>query len=100
MLNKYNTDTKKSKCDRRENLAKSHCGSVPAEKMSHVKHNFFYITVVEQVVEHKHLGIWLTPSLCWSQQIHEICMIAMSKLAVLRSFHYLSWSTLDLLFKS
>ena len=55
--------------------------------------------VVEQVLEHKHLGIWLTPSLCWSKQIHEICMRANSKLAVLRSVYYLSRSTLDLLYK-
>ena len=30
----------------------------------------FNDTVVEQVLEHKHLGIWLTPTLCWSKQIH------------------------------
>ena len=59
----------------------------------------FNDTVVEQVLEHKHLGIWLTPTLCWSKQIHEICMRANSKLAVLRSVSYLSRSTLDLLYK-
>ena len=52
-----------------------------------------------QVQEHKHLGIWLTPRLCWSKQIHEICLRANSKLAVLRSVSYLSRSTLDLLYK-
>ena len=55
--------------------------------------------VVKQVLEHKHLGIWLTPSLCWTKQIHEICMRANSKLAVLCSVYYLSRSTLDLLYK-
>ena len=54
---------------------------------------------MEQVLEHKHLGLWLTPTLCWSKQVHEICMRANSKLAVLRSVHYLSRSTLDLLYK-
>ena len=51
------------------------------------------------MVEYKHLGIWLTPSLCWSKQIHEICMRANSKLAGRRSVHYLSRSTLNLLCK-
>ena len=55
--------------------------------------------VVKQVYEHKHLGIWLTPTLCWTKQIHEICLRANSKLAVLRSVSYLSRSTLDLLYK-
>ena len=59
----------------------------------------FNSTVVKQVVEQKHLGIWLTPSLCWSKQIHEICMTENSKLAVLCSVHYLFRSTLDLLYK-
>ena len=59
----------------------------------------FNNTKVEQVLEHKHLGLWLTPTLCWSKQVHEICMRANSKLAVLRSVHYLSRSTLDLLYK-
>ena len=38
-------------------------------------------------------------TLCWSTQIHEICLRANSKLAVLRSVSYLSRSTLDLLYK-
>jgi hypothetical protein len=59
----------------------------------------FNNTKVEQVLEHKHLGLWLTPTLCWSKQVHEICMRANSKLAVLRSVHYLTRSTLDLLYK-
>ena len=55
--------------------------------------------VVEQVVEHKHLGIWLTPTLCWSRHIQHICMKANSKLAVLRSVKYLSRTVLDILYK-
>ena len=43
---------------------------------------FFNNTLVKQVSEHKHLGIWLTPTLCWSKQIHEICLRANSKRAV------------------
>ena len=37
--------------------------------------------------------------LCWSKQIHEICLRANSKLAVLRSVSYLSRSTIVLLYK-
>ena len=66
---------------------------------SNVPHILFNNTIVKQVQEHKHLGIWLTPTLCWSKQIHEICLRANSKLAVLRSVSYLSRSTLDLLYK-
>ena len=66
---------------------------------SNVPPILFNNTIVKQVQEHKHLGIWLTPTLCWSKQIHEICLRANSKLAVLRSVSYLSRSTLDLLYK-
>ena len=66
---------------------------------SNVPHILFNNTIVKPVQEHKHLGIWLTPTLCWSKQIHEICLRANSKLAVLRSVSYLSRSTLDLLYK-
>ena len=55
--------------------------------------------VVEQVYEHKHLGIWLTPTLCWSRHIQHICMKANSKLAVLRSVRFLSRPVLDILYK-
>ena len=54
---------------------------------------------VERVHEHKHLGIYLSSSLCWSRQVHETCLRANRKLAVLRSVRYLKRSTLDLLYK-
>ena len=57
---------------------------------SNVPHILFNNTIVKQVQEHKHLGIWLTPTLCWSKQIHEICLRANSKLAVLRSGLYIT----------
>ena len=59
----------------------------------------FNSVVVDQVYEHKHLGIWLTPTLCWSCHIQHICMKANSKLAVLRSVKYLSRKVLDILYK-
>ena len=37
----------------------------------------FNQTIVKQVLEHKHLGIWLTPSLCFSKQFHDVCLRAM-----------------------
>ena len=55
--------------------------------------------VVEQVYEHKHLGIWLTPTLWWSCHIQHICMKANSKLAVLRSVRILSRPVLDILYR-
>ena len=59
----------------------------------------FIQTVVKCVFEHKHLGIWLTPSLCWTKQVNEVVLKANAKLAVLRSVSYLSRSTLDILYK-
>ena len=56
-------------------------------------------TFVSRVHEHKHLGVWLSSSLSWSRQVHETCLRANGKLAVLRSVKYLSRSTLDLLYK-
>ena len=50
-------------------------------------------------LEHKHLDIWLTPSLCWSKKVHDVCLKANTKLAVLRSVAYLSMSTLIILYK-
>ena len=54
---------------------------------------------VSRVHEHKHLGVWLSSSLSWSRQVHETCLRANGKLAVLRSVKFLSRSTLDLLYK-
>ena len=59
----------------------------------------FNSIVVDQVYEHKHLGIWLTPTLCWSRHIQHICMKAYSKLAVLRSVRFLSRPVLDVMYK-
>ena len=55
--------------------------------------------IVERVLEHKHLGIYLSSNLSWARQIHEVCLQANRKLAVLRSVKYLKRSTLDLLYK-
>ena len=54
---------------------------------------------VDRVHEHKHLGIYLSSSLCWAKQVHETTLRANRKLAVLRSIRYLKRSTLDLLYK-
>ena len=59
----------------------------------------FNDSFVIRVHEHRHLGIWLSSSLSWSRQIHETCLRANSKLAVLRSVKFLSRSTLDILYK-
>ena len=49
--------------------------------------------------EHKHLGLWLSSNLDWQKQVHEACLKANGKLAVLRSVKFLDRSTLDLLYK-
>ncbi len=59
----------------------------------------FNDTYVERTHEHKHLGVWLSSSLSWSKHIHETCLKANGKLAVLRSVNFLDRSTLDLLYK-
>lgn len=56
-------------------------------------------TVIERVVSHKHLGIYLTQNLDWSLQVHEICLKASRKLYVLRSIKFLDRQTLDMLYK-
>ena len=58
--------------------------------------NNIYITRVNL---HKHLGIYLSSSLDWSKQVHEVCLKANRKLSVLRSVKMLSRQTLDLLYK-
>ena len=55
--------------------------------------------LVERVNSHKHLGVYLTPTLDWSLQVHETCLKAYRKLAVLRSVKLLHRNTLDLLYK-
>ena len=54
---------------------------------------------VDRVHEHKHLGIYLSSSLSWARQCHEVTLRANRKLAVLGSIKYLKRSTLDLLYK-
>ena len=54
---------------------------------------------IERVNLHKHLGIYLSSSLDWSKQLHEVCLKANRKLSVLRSVKMLSRQTLDLLYK-
>ena len=48
----------------------------------------FNNSFVERVHEHKHLGIFLSSTLAWSRQIHETCLKANRKLAVLRSVKF------------
>ena len=54
---------------------------------------------IDRVNLHKHLGIYLTPSLDWAVQLHEVCLKANRKLSVLRSVKLLSRQTLDQLYK-
>jgi hypothetical protein len=54
---------------------------------------------VERVHEHKHLGVYLSSSLCWSRQVYETCLRANRKLAVLRSVKFLKRNTLSLPYK-
>ena len=55
--------------------------------------------VIDRVNRHKHLGVYLTPDLSWSIQIHETCLKANRKLSVLKSVKLLNRQTLDLLYK-
>jgi hypothetical protein len=48
---------------------------------------------------HKHLSLYLTSNLDWSEQIHQVCLEANRKLFVLRSIKLLKRKTLDLLYK-
>ena len=54
---------------------------------------------VKRVDKHKHLGLHLTYNLDWSIQVHNVCLKANRKLAVLRNVKYLKRNTLDLLYK-
>ena len=54
---------------------------------------------VKRVDSHKHLGVYLSSTLDWSEQIHQVCLRANRKLAVLRSVKGLKRGTLDLLYK-
>ena len=59
----------------------------------------FNNVVVKRVTEHKHLGLWLTPTLDWAKHVHETCLKANRKLYVLRSVKFLKRGTLDVLYK-
>ena len=54
---------------------------------------------VDRVNCHKHLGIYLTSNLDWSIHVHETCLKANRKLAVLRNVKFLHRNTIDLLYK-
>ena len=54
---------------------------------------------IDRVNVHKHLGLYLSSSLDWSEQIKQVCLKANRKLSVLRSVNLLSRQTLDLLYK-
>ena len=54
---------------------------------------------IQRVNTHRHLGVFLTSKLDWSIQIHDICLKANRKLAVLRKVKLLNRKTLDLLYK-
>ena len=59
----------------------------------------FQDCLIEQVNLHKHLGIYLSSTLDWSQQIFNVCLKANRKLAILRSVKMLSRQTLEVLYK-
>ena len=59
----------------------------------------FNYNQIDRVNLHKHLGVYLTPSLDWAVQLHEVCLKANRKLSVLRSVKLLSRQTLDQLYK-
>ena len=54
---------------------------------------------VDRVTLHRHLGIYLTPTLDWAAHVHQVCLRANRKMAVLRSVKQLGRATLDLLYK-
>ena len=54
---------------------------------------------VKRVDTHKHLGLYFTFNLDWSIQVHNVCLKANRKLAVLKNVKYLKRNTLDLLYK-
>ena len=60
---------------------------------------FLNDTLIERVTQHRHLGVYLTPTLDWSVHLHQTCLKANWKLSVLRSVKYLDRSTLDVLYK-
>ena len=59
----------------------------------------FNDTIIDKKTTHRHLGVYITPTLDWSYQINDVCLKANRKLAVLRSVKMLKRGTLDLLYK-
>ena len=59
----------------------------------------FNDTDIDRVSSHRHLGIFLTPTLDWSVQVNHVCLKANRKLNVLKSVKGLSRKTLDILYK-
>ena len=55
--------------------------------------------LIDRVNRHKHLGVNLSSTLDWNDQLNEVCLKANRKLSVLRSVKILSRQTLDLLYK-
>ena len=54
---------------------------------------------IDRVNSHKHLGLLLTSTLDFSNQVNDVCLRANRKLSVLRSINILHRQTLDLLYK-
>ena len=59
----------------------------------------FNNTLIDKKSMHRHLGVYLTPTLDWTHQINDVCLKANRKLSVLRSVKMLKRGTLDLLYK-
>ena len=59
----------------------------------------FNDTDIDRLTSHRHLGIYLTPTLDWSVQINQVCLKANRKLNILKSVKCLSRKTLDILYK-
>lgn len=55
--------------------------------------------VISRVNTHKHLGLYLTSTLDWTEHLHYVSLRAHRKLSVLRRVRNLQRSTLDLLYK-
>ena len=55
--------------------------------------------IIKRVNVVKHLGVMLTCTLDWTEQINYVCLRANRKLSCLRTVRYLSRKTLDLLYK-
>ena len=59
----------------------------------------YALPVIERVITHRHLGVYLSSTLDWSVQINDVCLKATRKLSVLRNVKFLKRNTLDMLYK-